>query len=269
MSSKPVRILIVDDEPAMRRALRASLSASKFVVEEAQDGEAALAIVRQQPVDLVLLDIQMPGMGGIEACRRIRFLSPHAGIVMITVSDSIDEKIQTLEAGADDYVTKPFLFRELLARLRAILRRTGGSPRVGCAVLRAGALELDIGSRTLRKSGVEIHLSPIEFDLLSMLMQNVGASIEHSRLLRAIWGPEYGAELEYLRTYVRLLRKKIETNPANPEYILTEPWVGYRFRDPSHTDPSHTEASHTYAEPAGEDDCTPRGQHDEHSSNEN
>jgi two-component system KDP operon response regulator KdpE len=245
MSSKSLRILIVDDEPAMRRALRASLSASGYVVEEAQDGETALAIASRQPVDLVLLDIQMPGMGGIEACRRMRPLAPHAGIVMITVSDSIDEKIQTLEAGADDYVTKPFLFRELLARLRAILRRTGGSPGVGCAILRAGALELDIGSHTLRKNGEEIHLSPIEFDLLAMLMQNSGAPIEHSRMLRAIWGPEYGAELEYLRTYVRLLRKKIETNPANPQYILTEPWVGYRFRDPS-----RTEEPQTYAEPA-------------------
>jgi two-component system KDP operon response regulator KdpE len=245
MSSKPVRILIVDDEPAMRRALRASLSASGYVVEEAQDGEAALAIVRRQPADLVLLDIQMPGMNGIEVCRRIRTLAPHAGIVMITASDSVDEKIQTLEGGADDYVTKPFLFRELLARLRALMRRTGGSEVVGCAVLRAGALELDIRNHTLRKSGEEIHLSPIEFDLLAMLMQNSGAPIEHSRMLRAIWGPEYGAELEYLRTYVRLLRKKIETNPANPEYILTEPWVGYRFRDPS-----RTKASQTYAEPA-------------------
>ena len=233
MSSKPVRILIVDDEPAMRRALRASLAASGFVVEEAQDGELALAIVRRQPVDLVLLDIQMPGMDGIEACLRIRPLAPHTGIVMITVSDSLDEKIQTLEAGADDYVTKPFLFRELLARLRALLRRTGVFHATGDAVLRAGALELDIRSHTLRRSGEEIHLSPIEFDLLAMLMQNSGAPVEHSRLLRTIWGPEYGAELEYLRTYVRLLRKKIETNPANPEYILTEPWVGYRFRDPS------------------------------------
>lgn len=244
MSSKPVRMLIVDDEPAMRRALRASLTASGFLVDEVQDGEGALAIVRRQPVDLVLLDIQMPGMGGTEACRRIRPLAPHAGIVMITVSDSIDEKIQTLEAGADDYVTKPFLFRELLARLRALLRRTGAVPAAGAGVLRAGALELDIRGRMLRKGGEDIHLSPIEFDLLTLLMQNSGAPIEHSKLLRSIWGPEYGAELEYLRTYVRLLRKKIETNPANPEYILTEPWVGYRFRGPS-----NPEAAHTYAEP--------------------
>jgi two-component system KDP operon response regulator KdpE len=245
MSSKPVRILIVDDEPAMRWALRASLSASGFAVEEAQDGEGALAVVRQRPVELVLLDIQMRGMGGIEACRRIRPLAPNAGIVMITVSDSIDQKVQTLEAGADDYVTKPFLFRELLARLRALLRRTGVAPAAGDVVLHAGSLELSIRSRTLRKGGEEIHLSPIEFDLLAMLMQNSGAPIEHSRLLRTIWGPEYGAELEYLRTYVRLLRKKIEVNPGRPEYILTEPWVGYRFRDPS-----HTEESQPYAEPA-------------------
>jgi len=245
MPSKPVRLLIVDDEPAMRRALRASLSASGFAVEEAQDGEGALAIVHRQPLDLVLLDIQMPVMNGIEACRRIRPLAPHAGIVMITVTDSIDDKVQTLEAGADDYVTKPFLYRELLARLRALLRRTGVIPAAGDVILRAGVLELDIKGRTLRKRGEEIHLSPIEFDLLALLMQNSGDLIEHSRLLRSIWGPEYGAELEYLRTYVRLLRRKIEVNPSRPEYILTEPWLGYRFRDPS-----HTEASQPYAEPA-------------------
>src|SRR5580693_8985547 len=131
MPAKPVKVLIVDDEPAMRRALSAALAASGRLVEAVQDAEEAIEAIRQQPFELVLLDIQMAGMGGIEACRRIRPLAPHAGIVMITVSDSIDEKIQTLEAGADDYVTKPFLFRELLARLRALLRRTGGSPVIG------------------------------------------------------------------------------------------------------------------------------------------
>jgi two-component system KDP operon response regulator KdpE len=233
MSSKPVKVLIVDDEPAMRRALRASLVASGYLVDEAKDGDEALAVVRRQPVDLILLDVQMPGLGGLEACRRIRPLAPDSGIVMITVSDAVDQKIQALEAGADDYVTKPFLLRELLARLRALLRRTGVRQPAGDAVFRAGALELDTRSRTLRKAGEPVHLSPIEFDLLALLMQNSGASLEHSRLLRSVWGPEYGSELEYLRTYIRLLRKKIEVNPGHPEYILTEPWVGYRFRDPA------------------------------------
>jgi two-component system, OmpR family, KDP operon response regulator KdpE len=245
MPSRPVRVLVVDDEATIRRALRASLSASGYLVQEAQNGEEAIAIVSQEPIDVVLLDIHMPGMGGIETCRRLRPLAPQAGIIMITVTDHVDEKVQTLEAGADDYVTKPFLFRELLARLRALLRRTGADQLASIPVLRAGELELDIRHRVLKKSGTEVHLSPTEFDLLAMLMQNQGTPIEHSRLLRTIWGPEYGAELEYLRTYVRLLRKKIETNPANPEYILTEPWLGYRFRDPS-----LNEASSTYAEHA-------------------
>ena len=245
MPAKPVKILVVDDEPALRRALRTSLAAAGYLVEEAHDGETALHIVQRQPLDLVLLDIHMPGMGGIEACRRIRALSPHTGIIMITVTDQVDQKVQTLEAGADDYVTKPFLLRELIARLRALLRRTGADQPPGAQLLRAGCLELDVKHRTLRKAGAEIHLSPTEFDLLAILMQNLGAPIEHSRLLRAIWGPEYGSELEYLRTYVRLLRKKIETDPANPEYLLTEPWVGYRFRDPSMNG-----LSLQYAEPA-------------------
>lgn len=244
MSARPVRILVVDDEPAMRWALRASLTASGYLIEEAQDGEGAIAIVRHHPIDLVLLDIRMPGMGGIEACRYIRPLSPQAGIIMVTVTDHVDEKIQALEAGADDYITKPFLLRELVARVRALLRRTRSDQTVTELILRAGELELDIKHRILRKAGYEIHLSPIEFDLLAMLMQNQGAPLEHSRLLRAIWGPEYGAELEYLRTYVRMLRKKIEADPASPEYILTEPWVGYRFRGANGDSRSHTLPEH-------------------------
>ena len=233
MSAKPVKVLIVDDEPAMRRALSASLTASGYVVADAHDGEAALEKARQQPFDLVLLDINMPGGGGMEACRLIRLLVRNAGIVMITVSDTLEDKVQALDAGADDYVTKPFLLRELLARLRALTRRIRQEPVVEADVLRAGALELDVRHRVLHKAGREIHLSPIEFDVLCYLMQHAGVPIEHSKLLQSIWGPEYGSELEYLRSYVRLLRKKIEANPARPEYILTEPWVGYRFRDPS------------------------------------
>jgi two-component system KDP operon response regulator KdpE len=175
----------------------------------------------------------MPGLDGIEVCRRLRPLIRNAGIVMITVSDTLEDKVRALDAGADDYVTKPFLLRELLARLRALTRRIHQEQAQEAEVLRAGALELDVRQRILHKAGREVHLTPIEFDLLSYLMQHSGVPIEHSKLLQAIWGPEYGSELEYLRSYVRLLRKKIETNPARPEYILTEPWVGYRFRDPS------------------------------------
>jgi two-component system, OmpR family, KDP operon response regulator KdpE len=233
MPLKPVKVLIVDDEPAMRRALTVGLAAGGWLAEEARDGEAALAALRQRPIDLILLDIDMPGMGGLEACRRIRQLNPNVGIVMITVCDTLDEKVQALEAGADDYVTKPFLLRELLARLRALLRRVVADPISGDAVLRAGDLELDTGHRTLHKAGREIHLSPTEFNLLAYMMQHPGIPLERTRLLRTIWGPEYGSELEYLRTYIRLLRKKIEGDPAHPEYLLTEPWVGYRFCIPS------------------------------------
>jgi len=161
MPAKPVRVLVVDDEPAMRRALRASLTASGFQVEEAFDGDLAIALVRRQIVDLVLLDIHMPGMSGMKVCRRIRPLAPQAGIIMITVTDHVDEKVQALEAGADDYVTKPFLLRELIARMRALLRRIITTDhQLAEPVLRAGELELDIRQRTLKKAGNEVQLSP-------------------------------------------------------------------------------------------------------------
>jgi two-component system KDP operon response regulator KdpE len=233
MNSKRVRVLVVDDEPAMRRALRATLSASGFAVEEARDGEEAVELVAQMCVELVLLDSNMPGMGGVEACRRIRALVPHAGIVMITIRDTEDDKIEALEAGADDYVTKPFLVRELIARLQAVLRRIRVESAEDAPVIRAGKLELDVESRTLRRAGEEVRLSPTEFELLRYFMQHRDVAIEHARLLQAVWGPEYGQELEYLRAYIRLLRKKIEDDPAQPQYLLTEPWLGYRFRSPS------------------------------------
>ena len=237
MSSKPVKVLVVDDESAMRRALSASLTASGYQVEDAHDGEEAVEKARQQPFDVVLLDVNMPRGGGIEACRRLRPLMPNAGIVMITVSDSLEDKVKALDSGADDYVTKPFLLRELLARLRALTRRTRQEDAPLANILMIGALTLDVKHRSLHKAGQEIHLSPLEFDLLSYLMRQPGIPIEHSKLLQAIWGPEYGSELEYLRSYVRLLRRKIEANPARPEYILTEPWVGYRFCNPSDSTP--------------------------------
>jgi two-component system KDP operon response regulator KdpE len=223
----------VDDEPAMRRSIRASLSARGYSVEEFRNGEEAVMALRDHPADLVLMDINMPGIGGIEACRRIRSFSPDVGIVMITVRETEDDTVEALEAGADDYLTKPFRVRELLARISALVRRAHPQQSDGPQVLRAGRLELDLKHRILRKNGQDIHLSPIEFNLLECLMQNREVPLDHSRLLRTIWGPEYGHELEYLRTYIRLLRRKIEDNPTRPQYILTEPWLGYRFRDPS------------------------------------
>jgi len=236
MLSQHSSVLVVDDESALRKALRTSLTASGFDVEEARSGEEALGTVQQHQFDLVLLDVSMPGMSGIDACRRIRGISPQAGIVMVTVRDQEDDKVRALEAGADDYVTKPFKLRELTARLRAVLRRTRMSEAVEPVVLRAGNLEMDLHDRILRRNGEEIHLSPKEFDLLAFMMKNAGAPLTHVKLLRTVWGVEYGNELEYLRSYVRMLRKKIENDPSNPEYILTEPWLGYRFRDPSDPD---------------------------------
>jgi two-component system KDP operon response regulator KdpE len=233
MPANPLKVVVADDDPAMRRSLCAALKAAGYAVEEARDGEQVVRMVRERPTDLVLLDINMPGMGGIEACRRIRAAMPSAGIVMITVREAEDDIIQALEAGADDYLTKPFRIRELMARLGAVMRRLRAPAEPETLILRAGKLELDVGHRSLRKSGDEVHLSPIEFDLLLYMMQHREVPLDHSKLLRAIWGPEYGQEYEYLRTYVRLIRKKIEDNPARPEYILTEPWLGYRFHDPA------------------------------------
>jgi two-component system KDP operon response regulator KdpE len=236
MSSQPTSVLVVDDEFALRKALRTSLTASGFAVEEARNGEEAVGAVRQRPFDLVLLDINMPGISGVEACQKIRGLAPQTGIVMVTVRDAENDKVNALEAGADDYVTKPFRLRELIARLRAVLRRTHARDAAQPAVLTAGDLEMDLPRRLLRRGGQPVHLAPREFELLAFMMQNQGVPLSHVKLLRAVWGIEYGNELEYLRSYVKMLRKKIEEDPANPEYILTEPWVGYRFRNPADPD---------------------------------
>jgi len=234
MRPNPIRVLVVDNDSAMRSALRSSLAAHGYAIEEARSGEEAVEGAGQRPPDLVLLDVNMPGIGGIEACRRLRAIVPKAGLVMVTVRDGEEDKIRALEAGADDYVTKPFSLPELHARLRALTRRLSTHQTSG-TVLRAGDLELHIGRNTLRKAGAEVHLSPTEFALLSYLMQHADVPIEHTRLLRAIWGPEYGCELEYLRTYIKRLRRKIESDAMHPEYLLTVPWMGYRFCDPSRT----------------------------------
>jgi len=233
MTTSPINLLVVDDEPGIRRVLRTSLGSTGFLIEEASDGETALGKFQRSRSDLVLLDINMPGIGGIETCRRLRRLAPDAGIVMISVRGQEEDKVQALEAGADDYVTKPFRYRELLARLRAVYRRTHSPETEPPTIVRAGGLELSLEDRWLRKDGKEIHLSQREFDILAYLMRHPNAPIPHARLLQSVWGPEYGGELEYLRTYIRHLRKKIEQDPAHPEYLLTEPWVGYRFRNPA------------------------------------
>ncbi len=225
-------VLLVDDHPAFRSTLRKSLAASGFTVDEARSGEEAVEAAHSNAFDLVLLDVNMPGMGGVEACCSIRNLIPRAGIVMISVRDQEDDKIRALEAGADDYVTKPVRLRELLARLQAVLRRTRERNMQEPAVLEAGRLALDLRRRILWRSGIRVHLSPKEFELLAYMMRKRDAPLAHVALLRAVWGLEYGNQLEYLRFYVRTLRKKIEDDPANPRYIITEPGIGYRFHGP-------------------------------------
>jgi len=203
----------------------------RFQVEEASSGEAALRLVRESQFDVVLLDINMPGIGGIKACHEIRKSVPRLAILMLTVRDSEEDKVAALDAGADDYITKPFNIRELAARIRAAVRRSSLSQADADAVIRIGSIDLDPARRLVRKAGETIHVTPKEFDLLHYLMAHAGLPIMHARLLRAVWGPEYGGELEYLRTFVRQLRKKLEDDPAEPAYLLTDSHVGYRFAE--------------------------------------
>ena len=238
MSTEQLNALLVDDEPSFRRALRTSLAATGFAVEEAPSGKDAIAILAQRPFDLLLLDMNMPGVGGVETCREVRSFLPWIGIDMITVRDSEGDIVKALEAGADDYITKPVRFRELVARLRAVSRRLHAEDAVESLVLRVGDLELDVNRRLLHRGGEFVHLTPTEFHLLALLMRNQGSLVTHAQLLRSIWGPEYGTELDYLRSYVKALRKKIEENPSRPKYLLTEPWVGYRLCNPSQAYPA-------------------------------
>jgi two-component system KDP operon response regulator KdpE len=224
------KLLIVDDESAIRWALRKTLQGMGFEIAEADNGAEAVALVRTIRFDAVLLDIAMPGMNGIEACREIRKRLPLLGIVMLSVKSAEEDKIQALDAGADDYITKPFHVRELAARLRAVVRRAHASQGDDAAQIRIGDVELDPARRVVKKSGVEIHLTPKEFELLQFLMSHAGFPLTHARILAAVWGPEYRGELEYLRTFVRQLRKKLCDDANAPKYLVTESQVGYRFK---------------------------------------
>ena len=224
-------ILIVDDDSSVRRALHTTLNTLGFNTSEASGGEEALVLARTNHYDVVLLDINMPGMDGLETCRQLRRLFPRIAILILTVRDSEEDKVQALESGADDYVTKPFHIRELTARVRAAVRRAQAQDDDTPTTIRIGDIELDPARREVQKAGNFIHLTPKEFDLLHYLMAHAGLPITHGRLLNAIWGPEYGDEVEYLRTFVRQLRKKVEDDPASPKYLLTDIQIGYRFRD--------------------------------------
>jgi two-component system, OmpR family, KDP operon response regulator KdpE len=228
------RILVIDDDPQIRRAMRTSLTARDYQVTDARTGEEGLEKLRSAAFDLVLLDMNMPGMGGLETCRLIRSGSDVA-IIMLTVSNTERDKVGALDAGADDYVTKPFSMPELLARIRATLRRLPQPP--GSADLRELAsqgVEIDLSSRQIAVRGRTSHLTAKEFDLLSYLLARPNRTITHRELLQAVWGPDYGDELEYLRVFVNRLRKKIEPNPAKPQFLVTDAWAGYRFHLPKH-----------------------------------
>ncbi len=231
--TRKCNVLVVDDEPPFRKVVKTALNARGFSIEEAGSAEQALEALARV-FHAVLLDINMPGIGGMEACRRIRSIMPHVGIIMVTVRDSEQDMVQALEAGADDYITKPVRFGELVARLRAVMRRSAAQ-HAAPTVIRARDLEIDLERRLLHRAGTLVHLTPTEFDLLALLMRHEGMPLTHTKLLRTIWGADYGEEVEYLRAYVKTLRKKIEDDPAHPKYIVTEPWLGYRFQNPSPT----------------------------------
>ena len=222
------KILIVDDEPQIRRVLKTTLSAQGYEVFDAKTGEDALESIRVDRFDLILLDMNMPGMGGLETCRQIRAGSEVA-IIMLTVRNTEQEKVRALDAGADDYVTKPFSTPELLARIRAALRRLPTSAEGNPDSIVLDGLEVHLSSRRVIARGKEIRLTPKEFDLLHYLITNPNVPIPHVKLLQAVWGPDYGDQVEYLRVFINQLRKKIEPDPSHPRYLLTDPWVGYRF----------------------------------------
>lgn len=233
----PASILVVDDEPQIRRVLRSTLSTHGYEIAEAKTGEEALEWMRKEPPDLVLLDMNMPGMGGVEACREIRRASD-APIIMLTVRNAERDKVAALDAGADDYVVKPFGIEELLARIRAALRRY--APGDALPPFVSKDLSIDFEARQVRVRDRDVHLTPKEFDVLKHLVANQGKPLTHRRLLQAVWGPDYGEETESLRVVVNQLRKKLEADPARPRYILTEPWVGYRFQPPGSSTPKPT-----------------------------
>jgi two-component system KDP operon response regulator KdpE len=222
------RILIVDDEPQIRRVLRTSLTTHGYEVYDAKTGEEALITLRDQRLDLILLDVNMPGIGGLETCREIR-RSSEVAIIMLTVRNGEQDKVAALDAGADDYITKPFGMPELLARIRAALRRVPVAPGSEDTILQLDGVEIDLSTRLVKTRGKEFHLTPKEFDLLHYLVSNANTTIPHAKLLQAVWGPDYGDQVEYLRVFINQLRKKIGPDPARPRLLLTEPWVGYRF----------------------------------------
>ena len=228
---KTAKILVVDDDPQLRRVMKAALTKQGYIISDVRSGEAALERLREERYDLVILDRNMPGMGGIEACRSMRGHSD-MGIIMLTVRKTEEEKIEALDAGADDYITKPFSMPELLARIRANLRRAPLATRQGSNLITFDQVQVDLDTHHVSIQGRDVRLTPKQFEVLNYLIANPNVSVPHAKILQAVWGPDYGGEVEYLHVLVNQLRKKIEPDPSKPRYILTEPWFGYRFQLP-------------------------------------
>ena len=222
------RILIVDDEPQIGRVMRTGLTSHGFEVRVAADGEAALDVFTDWHPHLVVSDLSMPNMGGLEFCRRLRLVSD-VPLIVLSVKNDERTKVEALDVGADDYVTKPFGMNELLARIRAALRRASAQPNKASSVIEVGEFRVDPVAHQATVKGRDVHLTPKEFELLLYLIQHPGVVLTHHKLLGAVWGGDYTEQTEYLRVFVGQLRKKIESDSANPRYILTEPWIGYRF----------------------------------------
>jgi two-component system KDP operon response regulator KdpE len=225
------RLLLVDDDYSIRRVLHMTLYAQGFEVTEASSGDEALALARAVRYDAVLLDINMPGRDGVEVCRELRKLFPRLAILIVSVKNSSDDQVEALDAGADDYVVKPFQMRELTARIRAAVRRVQTPAGNNETRIRIGEIVLDPSRRYVEKAGELVPLTPKEFDLLHYLMTHTGMPVNHARLLTVVWGPEFASRTEYLRTFMRQLRKKLEDNPTEPRYLLTDSHIGYRFTD--------------------------------------
>src|SRR5437764_9543430 len=226
----PPRVLVVDDEPQIVRGLKIILRSAGYAVEAAETKEEALNVLALRPPDALVLDLVLPDGQGVEVCQEVRRWSRLPILVLSAVGDE-REKVRALDAGADDYVTKPFGTDELLARLRALLRRSlepGGTPEV-----ELGELVIDLQDRRVIRSGREVHLTPIEFAIVRVLAQHQGRLVMHRQLLQEVWGPPYADETHYLRVHMAHIRAKLEDDPSRPRYLITEPGVGYRLRDPS------------------------------------
>lgn len=221
-------ILVVDDEPQITRVLKTTLSSQGYGVRTASDGDEAIQMMRDWTPDLVITDLRMPNLGGLELCRQIRAKS-RIPIIVLSVKGEERIKVEALDAGADDYVTKPFGVHELLARVRAALRRAAAPEQPESPLIEAGDFRIDIATRSVRVRDREVHLTPKEFELLIYLARHAGKVLTHRNLLAAVWGGNSVEQPEYLRVFVGHLRKKLEPDEATPRYIVTEPWVGYRF----------------------------------------